>query len=145
MTLRVFVVLMAAFGVAAGSPKQAHAHDLRGIVKLPGDAVIVQASFSDETPAQDANVRITDASGAEVAAGKTDETGVCRFGKLAPGKYTAVIESIGHRDAIDFEVSGSSDLLEFSNWRLDQKLGVSLGLVGVLGATALFWVVRRKR
>jgi hypothetical protein len=145
MSSRFLVLAIAAVGVAGLGSNRASAHDLQGRVKLPSDAVIVEAWFSDDTPAQGAKVTIADASGKEVAFGKTDDTGVCRLPKLGAGKYTATVDLIGHRDAIEFEVAESSSGLEFYNWRLNKTLGLTAGVVGFLSATCAFWFFRRRK
>src|SRR5437763_663533 len=145
MRRRPLVLLAAALAVALLAPGRADAHDLRATVKLPGDAVVVEAAFDDETPADGATVTISDAAGNLVAQGKADEKGVCRLAKLAPGKYTAVVESVGHRDAVAFEVADSAGLFEFSNWRPNKTLGLAAGVAGLLGASAAFWWLRRRK
>jgi hypothetical protein len=145
MPSRCFVLAVVGVGVAWFSPNRAYAHDLRARVTLPPDAIVVEAWFSDGTPAQAASVSIADASGNEVASGKTDDKGVCRLPKLGNGTYTAVVESIGHRDAIEFSVAESSNVLEFSNWRLNKTLGLTAGVAGLLGASGAFWFFRRRK
>ena len=139
MSIRSLVVLIAMLSVAAGS---AAAHDLRGVVKLPPDGVVVEAAFSDGTAARNAHITITNDRNVVVAAGDTDDRGRCTFPKLEPGSYTAVVESIGHRDEIAFEVSKSSSLLEFANPRLNATLGAGIGVAVLLAATGLYWLVR---
>jgi hypothetical protein len=138
-----FLVLLAASLFVAIAPSRAVAHDLHAKVKLPGDAVVVEAGFDDDTPAEGARVVITGSNGAEVVSGKTDETGVCRLPKLAPGKYTATVESLGHRDVVEFEVAESGGFFEFSNWRLDKRLGLAIGVSGLLLISFLYWLIRR--
>ncbi len=145
MSSRFLVLAITAVGVIGLGSNRASAHDLQGRVKLPPDAVIVEAWFSDDTPAQGASVTITDAGGNEVASSKTDDTGVCRLPKLSAGKYTAIVELIGHRDTIDFEVAESSTMLEFSNWRLNKTLGFTAGVVGLLATSCAFWLIRRRK
>jgi hypothetical protein len=138
------LLVLATFAGLVLLPGRAAAHDLRAVVKLPPDAVVVEAGFDDDTPAEGAKVTVTDAAGNEVAAGKTDETGVCKLPQLAPGKYTAVVESLGHRDTIAFEVSGGSVFEEYRGWRPNQTLGLAAGVGGLLAASAGFWWFRRK-
>lgn len=143
MRNRLFVLVLAAVGVG-GWPGSASAHDLRATVKRLPDAVVVEAGF-DGIPAQDAAVLIVDAAGHEVARGKTDDQGVCRLPLLGPGKYKATVESIGHRDEVEFEVTDTTRGFEFSNWRLDKRLGVAIGLGGLLVLTTAFWWFRLRR
>jgi hypothetical protein len=134
--MRCFVLGIAAMIVAAGTANVAGAHDLRGTIRVPPDAVVVEARFSDDTPAPGAMVSIRNGADEEVASGKTDQFGMCRLSPLPPGVYRAVIESIGHRDAITFEVADSSMGLTFANPRLNATLGLGLG-VGILLAVSL--------
>jgi hypothetical protein len=143
MRNRLFVLVLAMVGVGGGSGT-ALAHDLRATVKLLPDSVMVEAGF-DDMPTEDAAVRIVDAAGNEVASGKTNEKGVCRLPVLGPGKYRAVVESIGHRDEVAFEVAGQSASFEFSNWRLDKRMGLAIGLGGLFALTAAFWWFRLRR
>ena len=140
-----FLVLLVALLVVAVAPGPASAHDLRAKVKLPGNAVVVEASFNDDTLTVGAKVVITNASGDEVAGGKTDERGVCHLPKLPPVEYVATVELIGHHDVVEFEVAESAGRFEFSNWRLDKRVGLSIGVGGLLAVTATFWWFRLKR
>jgi hypothetical protein len=106
--------------------------------------VVVEADF-DDMPAQEAAVHIVDAAGHEVARGQTDESGICRLPMLGAGRYVATVESIGHRDEVAFEVAGRSGDFEFSNWRLDKRLGLGIGLGGLFALTAAFWWFRLRR
>jgi hypothetical protein len=124
----------------------AAAHDLRLTVKLPADepqVVVLEAGFDDDTPAEGAKVTVTDAAGAVVAEGRTGETGVCRLPRPGPGKYTAVVESVGHRDEVPFEVAGAA--AEYGGWRPDKTVGLAAGVGGLLAASAGWWWVRRRR
>jgi hypothetical protein len=140
-----FLVLVVAVVFVVVAPGRALAHDLKATVKLLPDAVVVEASFDDDAPAEDAVIVIVDGAGAEVARGKTDERGVCRLPMLGPGEYVAIVESIGHRDEVKFEVAGSSGMLEFSRWRLDKRLGLAIGVGALLALSAAFWWVRLRK
>jgi hypothetical protein len=109
---------------------------------------VVEAGFDDDSPAEGARVVILDAAGSEAASGKTDERGVCRLAKLSPGKYTATVESAGHRDEVRFEVAAPEFLdapVEYVRDRPDKTIGVVVG-VGVLLAVSLaYWWVRLRR
>src|SRR5262245_65730861 len=88
-------------------PERAFAHDLLATVKVLPDAVVVEAGFDDDTPAEGAKVVVTDASGKEIASGKTDEKGVFKLSRPGPGKYKAVVESAGHRDEAEFPIKAA--------------------------------------
>jgi hypothetical protein len=145
MPNRFFVLAIAATIVAGFDVNQASAHDLRGRITLLPESIKVEAWFSDDTPAEGAQVSIKDDKGAEVARGKTDETGICLIPKLKPGAYEAEIDLIGHRDAIRFDVSDESNMLEFSGWRMNQTLGLTIGISLLLGVSSLFWLLRQRR
>ena len=104
MSNRLLVVLVAA--TIVGLPERSEAHDLKATVRVLPEAVVVEAGFDDDTPAEGARVVVLDASGTEAAIGKTDDRGVCRLPMLKVGKYTATVESAGHRDEVPFEVFG---------------------------------------
>src|SRR5205823_875089 len=60
--------------------------------------VIVEAFFSDNTPARDAAVTVRDPAGAEIAAGRTDDTGEWSFPRPPAGKFTVTVDAgAGHR------------------------------------------------
>jgi hypothetical protein len=145
MSGRFSVLAIVAVCVAGFAATPADGHDLRARVTLQPDSTVVQAWFSDDSPAQEAKVNILEAGGNEILSGKTDDKGVCTLRKLGAGKYTAVIESIGHRDAIEFEVSDSASTLEFYNWRMNRSLGLGIGIAVLIGGTCIFWLMRRRR
>jgi hypothetical protein len=138
------VLALAALAVAS-LPGRAAAHDLRATVRLLPEAVEVEAGFDDDTPAEGAKVVITDASGNEVAAGRTDERGLLRLSRPGRGKYVAVAESAGHRDEVPFEVVESDDFYEFANWRLDRRVGLAAGVGGLLALSLAFWWFRLRK
>lgn len=140
-----FLVLVVASVFVVAAPRTAGAHDLRATVKLLPDAIVVEAGFDDDTPAEGATIVIADSAGVELARGKTDARGVCRLSALAPGNYVATVESVGHRDEVSFEVAGAADVLEFTNWRLDKRVGLAIGIGAVLALTAAFWWFRLRK
>lgn len=142
------IVLAAAAAVVALSPGVASAHDLRLVVKLPPDSpneLVVVAGFDDDTPAEEAKVTITDAGGAVIAEGKTDERGVLRLPRPGAGKYKATVSAYGHRDAVEFEIVGEAGGGEYRGWRPDKAVGIAVGVGGLLAASAAFWWFRRGR
>src|SRR4051812_19092352 len=112
-----FLVLAAAVAAVALSPGRASAHDLQLVVRFPagspGEMVLV-TGFDDRTPAEEAKITITDASGTVIAGGKTDERGMLKLPRPKPGNYTATAEAFGHRDVVPFEVAGAAD--EYRGW-----------------------------
>src|SRR5207302_841525 len=102
MRTRFLVLAAVAVAVVVLAPARASAHDLRAKVTVGGDTVRVEVGFDDDTPAEKATVTVTDATGAEVAAGKTDGRGVWSFPRPAPGRYTLKATAIGHVDQVPF-------------------------------------------
>jgi len=105
----------------------------------------VEAGFDDDTPAQGARVVILDAAGSEAARGTTDEKGVCRLPKLPAGKYTATVESLGHRDEVPFDVLAPGFLdapVEYIRARPNKTLGVVIGVGALLAVSFAFWLLR---
>ena len=98
------------WSVVVAAPGEGRAHDLQATVKLLPDAVVVEAGFDGDTPAEEAACDLTDAAGSEVARGKTDERGVCRLPVLGPGNYVAIVESIGHRDEVPSRSRGRASV-----------------------------------
>jgi len=145
--MRLSVLVAAALIVVA--PGRATAHDLKAIVKLLPDSLVVEAGFDDDTPAESARVTILNDSGAEVASGRTDEKGVCRLAKLAAGKYTAIVQDpTGHRDEVPFEIAAPEFLdapLEYVRARPNKVIGLVLGVGGLLGASLAFWWFRLRK
>jgi hypothetical protein len=147
MPNRLLVVLAAV--IIVGAPGRAAAHDLKATVKLLPDAVVVEAGFNDDTPAEGARVTILNDSGTEVASGRTDERGVCRLSELGAGKYTAIVQDpTGHRDEVPFEVFAAGFLdapMEYVRARPDKTIGVVAGVGGLLGASLAFWWFRLRK
>ena len=133
MRNRLFVLVLAVVGVVAVPAARRCATISHATVKLLPDAVVVEAGFDGDTPAEEAVVHIATRPAAKSHAARLTRHGVCRLPLLGPGKYVAMVESIGHRDEVAFEVAVQSDSFEFSNWRLDKRLGLAIGLGG------LFW------
>jgi nickel transport protein len=144
MPSRFLIVAIAAVCGSSLVQNRAVAHDLQGRVTLHPDAIVIEAWFSDDTPAQGATIAIIDVNGNEVASGKTDDRGMCRLPRLSTGHYTAVIELIGHRETIPFEDVRDSSGLEFSSFRLNKTLGLTIGVGVLLGAWCMFWLVRKR-
>lgn len=150
------LVLLPALAAVALSPAPALAHDLRVVVKLPADeptVVVIEAGFDDDAPAEAAAVTIVDAEQYIIAEGKTDDRGVCRLPRPAPGKYTAKAVAIGHRDRVAFEVVGppkpeapAADApTEYRGWRLDRTIGLSAGVGGLLLISGAYWWLRGRK
>lgn len=150
--MRSCLLVLAALVGAVALPGRASAHDLQLVVKLPPDApqvLLIEAGFDDDTPAEGAKVVLTDASGAVIAEAKTDDRGVCKLARPVPGKYTATVEALGHKDKVAFEVVGvavadaASGPTEYRGWRLDRTVGLVVGVGSLLALSAGYWLVRR--
>ena len=126
-------------------PTAARAHDLRAVVTV-AEAVRVEAFFDDETPAESAEVQVTDAAGAVVATGKTDERGVWTFPCPVPGQYTLAVKSIGHGTTVAFTVAGTQEApVAFTGQRLNKTVALTLGVGLLLGISAVSWLRLRRR
>jgi hypothetical protein len=147
MSNRLLVVLAAAVIVVL-APGRASAHDLKVTVKVQKDAVVVEAGFDDDTPAEDAAVVILDAGGKEVAQGRTNERGVCRLSELPSGIYTAEVELAGHRDVVRFEVAAPEFLdapVEYIRSRPNKTIGLAAGVGALLVLSLVYWWVRLRK
>lgn len=128
------------------APARAAAHDLIAEVDATADPVRVVAGFDTGMPAEGAKATVTAADGRLVAAGVLDERGVWAFARPGPGVYKVVVEDpAGHRDERTLTVPETGEVTADAPDRLDKRLGLALGLGGLLGATGLYVWARRKR
>ena len=80
------------------TPAYAWAHALGAECILRGDRVHVEAYFENDTPAQQALVRVLDSEEQEVAKGHTDTKGLWSSAAPPPGRYQVIIDAgAGHR------------------------------------------------
>ena len=123
-------------------------------MQVSADRVTVEGGYDDETPASEARVTVKGVAGTAIATGVLDDRGLWSFARPAPGSYIAVVEIAGHHDRVKFEVPGAADAgaapatpdaVTYSNRRLDKRLGLTIGLVIILGATLAYVVIRRGR
>ncbi|MCI0704610.1 MAG: hypothetical protein L0241_26435 [Planctomycetia bacterium] len=142
---RFLVLVIAGVGGALIGPARASAHDMKAVVTVAQDHVKVVAYFEDDFPAEFATAQVTDSNGNEIASGKTDETGLWTFVRPAPGEYTLVAKSMGHTARVKFAVAGDPEPTTFTGWRLNKTLGVSIGVVGLLGFSVAYWWFRLRR
>lgn len=104
-------VAPAALATAAflGLAIPARAHNLGVECRLGAKEVVVEAFYDDDTLAEGAGVKVTDAEGREVAAGKTDGKGRWSFPRPAPGHYRVLVDAgAGHRTTQKLAVAGSA-------------------------------------
>jgi hypothetical protein len=136
---------MAAAG-AVLCPARGEAHVLHADVRVAAQVQVV-AYFDEDFPAEAATVVMIDAARTVVLSGRTDERGVWTFPRPAPGAYRLTITSSGHTVEIPIEVASDPDapVVEITGPRPDQTAGLVLGLAGLLGISALFWIARRIR
>ena len=148
--LRFLVLATAATAGALLAPSTVAAHGLHADVTV-ADTIKVVVYFDDDMPAESADVRVTDAAGAEVLAGQTDERGVCTFPRPAPGAYTLRAKSTGHAAKVEFRVDGEPDAAPavpavYTGWRMNRAVGLISGLVLLLGLSiACKFFFRRRR
>jgi hypothetical protein len=147
--MRAFRHLVLAAAAAGGvllAPAAASAHGMTARVKVRADSVHVLAFFDDDSPAQSAAVRVTDAAGTEVAAGTTNERGEWTFPRPAPGRYALTAKCIGHAAKVDILVDGDPESPAFYSGRgLGKAAGLALGLTLLLGISAASWLRLRRR
>ncbi|MCS7020569.1 MAG: carboxypeptidase-like regulatory domain-containing protein [Gemmataceae bacterium] len=121
------------------------AHALEAVVRVMADQIVIEAGYDDETPAEQARVVVWDEQGQVVAEGRTDARGLCRLPRPAAGRYRLEVTAVGHRTTVDFEVAEQPG--EHRSWRPDRRLGLLLGLAGLLALSGLAWwhSYRRRR
>ena len=93
MTTRIAALLLL---LAIAAP--VHAHALGVSATIRGNRVEVEAYYSDDTPARDAQVTVRDHAGKLWTEGRTDEQGKWSFPLPRPGPYEIVVDAgAGHR------------------------------------------------
>jgi hypothetical protein len=144
--------------LAAGS---AHAHGLNVECKLTHDTVVVEAFYTDNTPARDAKVTVRDPHGGEIASGRTDDAGRWSFPAPPAGKYEVACDAGGGhlRRAIitiptamslkpitpppeEIIVTGGPTREELTRF---PWLRLFLGVAAIGGLAVLLWLVTRRR
>jgi hypothetical protein len=136
------------------TPMAASAHKLDAECRLKDGKVHVEAYFEDNTPAQQALVRVLDAQKQEVIRQKTDAEGRCSFDAPAPGTYRVVVDAgEGHRAEQKMIIPGAAARQQPAGTRVSEGppreeftrfpwLKVGLGL-GTIGAVVLAFFVAR--
>ncbi|MFM8273077.1 MAG: carboxypeptidase-like regulatory domain-containing protein [Gemmata sp.] len=144
---RFLVLAIAAAWGALLAPARAGAHDMNATVTVGASGIRAEVFFEEDLPAGCAAVSVTDAAGAEAAAGTTDERGVWAGPALPPGEYLLTAKSAGHVAKVRFAVSGAPDAPPVSHTgaRLDKTVGLTADAGGLLGASAAVWFRRRRR
>ncbi len=133
---------------ALALPLSARAHDLQATVTVSERVKVL--AFYDDDPAQRADVTVTDASGAVVAFGKTDDRGLWEFARPAPGAYAVTVKEGGHIGRTSFRIEGEAapagaPPVEFADPRPNKALGLAIGTTALLGLSAGYWFLRRGR
>ena len=144
---RFLVLATAATAGVLLAPGPATAHDMNATVQVGADSVRVIVFFEDDLPAELAAASVTDAAGIEVAAGTTDDRGVWAFPALPPGEYRLTARCIGHTATVSFTVAAAppAEPVAYTGARLNKAVGLGAGAGGLLAASAVFWLVRRRR
>lgn len=151
---RSLVLAAAAVAVVSLSGSVASAHDLHATIRVEEEKVTVEGGYDDGTPASEARVTVKDAAGVIAATGSLDERGLWSFPKPKPGDYVVVVEIAGHRDRVKFSIPGAvvdrapakaPEAVTYSNWRLDKRVGLAIGLLVILGGTLALVCLRRMR
>jgi hypothetical protein len=146
-TLRSLALASAAAVVTLLTPGVAAAHALLVKWEVRTAEVYVEAGYSygpDAEPAEGAAVTVTGANGKPIAAGATDERGVWTFPRPAAGTYTVVVEQAGHRTEVTVGVPETGTAAFFPS-RFDERVGVAVGVVVVLGLTLAYRTIRRRQ
>ena len=130
-------------------PQFARAHDLQATVTV-GARVKVLAFFDgDELPAQSAAVTVYNAAGDVLAVGKTDANGVWEWDRPAAGEYKVKVKEGGHLAHTTFRVEAAAQPdappTEFADPRPNKALGLVIGTASLLGLSAAYWFLRRRR
>lgn len=104
--LKPIVVAFALLGGVLFAPADAFAHRMVIEAKVNGDVKVV-VGYEDETPSEQATVKIQNAAKVVVAEASTDEKGVCTFVRPKPGKYILIAEDdTGHRATLELDIPG---------------------------------------
>jgi hypothetical protein len=151
------VVWMAPAAWALIAPGSARAHALGAQCVRKGDTVRVEAYFEDDTPAQQALVRVLDSEEQEVVKGHTDAKGLWSFATPASGRYQVIIDAgAGHRVIHKMTIPGSrsagagentssiSDAPTREQFTSFPWLKVMLG-VGTIGVLAAAFMLSRRK
>lgn len=146
---RFLVLATAAVGGVLLSAGRAEAHAMFVKVDHANDPVKVLAYFEEDIPAEFADVTVTDADGNLVVTGKTDERGAWAFPRPnKPGTYTVKVKLTGHGAKDEFTVVGAGEAEGVepvsTERRLNRWVGLSLGVVGLLGVSGVSWLLRRR-
>lgn len=143
MRLSIAVIALLSIGV---SP--AFAHKLYVEAKPYTDHIRVEAYYEDDTPAQEAKIKIRK-DDVVVAEGRTDEKGVWTC-TLPPGHYSVRAETLGHAADATIDVPArAEDVVQpvddqrAENTRLPLRR-VILGLGIITGVTVLSYVLRHR-
>jgi hypothetical protein len=124
--------------VAAFSAPRADAHALGADCRIRGESVLLEAYFSDDTPARHAKVEVKDAAGNVFIEGQTDDDGRWSFALPAAGVYQVAVDAgMGHRTTVALSVSAE----QFAAGGTGKSEGVRVGAgPGREGFTRIPWL-----
>jgi uncharacterized GH25 family protein len=107
--LKPIVVAFALLGGVLFAPANAFAHRMMIEAKVEAEVKVV-VGYEDETPSEQASVKIQNAAKVTIAEATTDEKGVCTFARPKPGKYLLIAEDdTGHRATLELDIPGSPE------------------------------------
>lgn len=129
------------------TPLMALAHAVIVQVKIEADRVTVEASYDDETPAEEATITVKDTAGQVVATGQTDDRGLWRFPRPKPGEYVVMADAgAGHVKQVtvtipvdDTPLSPTPPARQWSRWLVSLA-----GVVIIIGLT-IAWQQWKRR
>jgi LPXTG-motif cell wall-anchored protein len=141
---RSLVLVIGAIGGIILAPCAAFAHAISASVEVRADVVYVEVGFDETTPAEHAEITVTNTAGLSFGAGYANENGVFTMPRPEPGDYVLEAKCIGHTVRVNFQVQGQPDQPAKFGGQRNTTTGLAIGVALLLGFSAFFWF-RRKR
>jgi nickel transport protein len=132
-------------GMVVFSCGRTDAHALGADCRIRDGRVLLEAYFSDDTPARHAKVEVKDVAGNVVAEGKTDDEGRWSFALPSAGTYQVAVDAgMGHRTTIALAISEeqlAAGRQEFTHipWL---RVGLGLAVIAALAVMLHVWFRR---
>jgi hypothetical protein len=120
------------------------AHSVHVQWKLTATQLVVVASFSDDWPADDAEVTLRDSANNVVATGKTDDTGTWKGERPGPGSYRLTVKAFAnHEKTISIEIEPAAD--EATQNEIAPRVWLIAAAVLVVALLSVFGMRRLRR